>query len=133
MSWTASEIPRAEGLRGTVAMLQGATFQHLATGEVMLGSQAQPGAEVFLIGPPAPSSANLGEDGWRDGITDGVDGDEVDPRHTQDRHTGVYLQKSMRVYAHGLLNAIGSNGINKLRRTRKVKIGKGIKPLLRAA
>src|SRR4029077_2905577 len=81
-----------EGLRGTVAILHGAALEDLATGDIILWREAQPRAKVLLIGPLAHIRANLGEDRLRNGITDAVDGDEVDTRNTEDVRPRVDLR-----------------------------------------
>ena len=70
----------AEGLRGTVAILDRAALEDLAAGDVIFGSQAQPGAEVFVIGPRAHVGADLCEDGLRQGIAHAM--------HRHEVHTG---------------------------------------------
>lgn len=85
----------AEGLCGTVTMLHGAALEHLATGDVMLGSEAQPRAEVLVIGPLAHVRADLGSDGLRPGIAHAV--------HGHERHTGNAQEMSAGVPFGGIL------------------------------
>lgn len=82
----------AEGLRGTVAMLHGAALQHLATGEVIFGSQASPGAEVFVIRPLTHVGADRGPYGLRKGIAHAVHGYEIHTSEAQDMGAGVPLR-----------------------------------------
>jgi hypothetical protein len=51
-----------------VRFVHGATFEDLAAGDVMLWREAEPGADVFVIGPLAHIGANLSQNGLRKGI-----------------------------------------------------------------
>src|SRR3989449_8531414 len=82
----------AEGLGGTGAIFHRAALEDLAAGEVMLGSQTQPGAAVFVIGPLVHVCADLRENGLGKGITDPVHGHEVHPRDAEDMGARVDLR-----------------------------------------
>jgi len=68
----------AEGLAGAVVVFEGAGSEDLAAGDIVMGGQAEPGAEVFDGGELVHIGAGFGGDGLGDGLTDAIDGDEVD-------------------------------------------------------
>jgi hypothetical protein len=79
----------AAGWGGTVAILHCAALEDRAAGAVILGRQAQPGAEVLVSGPLAHVRTDLGSEGLRQGLAHAVDGHEVYTGDAQDMGAGV--------------------------------------------
>jgi len=67
-----------EGLPGAIVGLEGARAQHLAAGDVVVGSEAEPGAEMLGGGEAGHIGADLADDGLGQAGADTLHGDQVD-------------------------------------------------------
>jgi hypothetical protein len=56
---------QAPGVGGTVDHVAGAAFAHLAPADPVVGTQTEPGGEVWFGFPPAPIQAARGDEGVR--------------------------------------------------------------------
>jgi len=67
-----------EGLPGAIVGLEGARAEHLAAGNVVVGGQAEPGAEMPGGGEAGHIGADLADDGLGQAGADTLHGDQVD-------------------------------------------------------
>ena len=87
----------AEGLGGTVAMLEGATFQYFPPGDIIFRGESQPGAKVLRVRPLAPIRPKLGHHGLGNRVTHSVHRHEITPRNPQEMRTGGALRGMLTV------------------------------------
>jgi len=99
------------GVGGTGAMRHRAALEDLATGEVLPGSQAQPGAAVGGIGPLAPGGTDRGSQGLRQGIAPAVDGHESATGDAQERGAARSARRGLLAVRVGLApGGVGAAG-----------------------
>jgi hypothetical protein len=80
-----------QGLAGAIAGLERAPAQHFLPRDLMVGGQAEPGAEGPGVGPLPGVQADVGEDGLRRTGIQAGNGDQIHPQQLMQQAAGVII------------------------------------------